>query len=271
MTRRLTDFAGTAQKLESALSARVEDATRAISGARVRQPLEIVHAIADAVERQIQPSGRGRAAFPFNQIRVVLVAASPQSKAHLEAACEGPPALQTRIEDRLKSAGCAAAPLSVKVAYVARPKPEWQEPDFHVEYARGAAAPAPAPQPIQLELTITHGTAGQSVYTVDASTVTLGRGEEVRDHKQLLVRTNHVAFVEGGGDINHSVSRRHARIEHEPSSNSFRVFDDGSTQGTSVLRRGRGLPVPRGSKGLRLQSGDEIALGQARVRVRIVS
>jgi len=107
------------------------------------------------------------------------------------------------------------------------------------------------------------------VYVFDQAPVALGRGDEVRDDRQRLLRTNQVVFTEGAGDINQSVSRRHARIEHDPAISAYRVYDDGSAQGTSVIRRGRGFPVPRGAKGLRLQPGDEIVLGQARVRVKL--
>ena len=68
--------------------------------------------------------------------------------------------------------------------------------------------------------------------------------------------------------MNRSVSRQHARVEHDPASDTFRLHDDGASHGTSVIREGRGLPVPRG-RGLRLKSGDILVLGEARVRVKI--
>jgi predicted component of type VI protein secretion system len=46
------------------------------------------------------------------------------------------------------------------------------------------------------------------------------------------------------------------------------MHDDGSEHGTSIVRQGRSLQVPRGSRGVRLESGDEIVLGDARVRVK---
>ena len=62
--------------------------------------------------------------------------------------------------------------------------------------------------------------------------------------------------------------RRHAHISHEPRSREFRLHDDGSEHGTGIVRGGRTVPVPRGARGIRLQSGDEIVLGDARLRVR---
>jgi hypothetical protein len=46
------------------------------------------------------------------------------------------------------------------------------------------------------------------------------------------------------------------------------VYDDGSEHGTGIVRHGRTLAVPRGARGVRLESGDEIVLGEARLRVR---
>ena len=91
---------------------------------------------------------------------------------------------------------------------------------------------------------------------------------EVRDSGHRLIRTNHVAFVEGSGDVNQSVSRRHAYISYEPHSRGFRLHDDGSEHGTGIVRNGRTVAVPRGSRGVRLHSADEIVLGEARLRVK---
>ena len=113
------------------------------------------------------------------------------------------------------------------------------------------------------------GTAEQETYTLDAAIrIDVGRCAEVRDSRHRLVRTNHVAFLERSGDANQTVSRRHAHISYEPDGRGFRVLDDGSEHGTGIVRHGRTLAVPRGARGVRLESGDEIVLGEARLRVR---
>ena len=91
----------------------------------------------------------------------------------------------------------------------------------------------------------------------------------MRDGRQQLVRINHVAFLENGDEVNQSVSRRHARIELDAETRRPRIVDDNSAQGTSIIRGGRGIPVPRGSRGLTLQSDDEVAFGQARLRIKL--
>ena len=74
-----------------------------------------------------------------------------------------------------------------------------------------------------------------------------------------------VAFV----DLvtNQSVSRQHAHIEYVESARHYRIRDDRSAHGTHIVRNGRTVPVPAGPRGVRLESGDEIVLGEARARV----
>ena len=120
----------------------------------------------------------------------------------------------------------------------------------------------------RIDLTVVRGTTERKTYSLAAPRIDLGRGAEVRDTRNRLIRTNHVAFVEGSGEINQSVSRQHAHVAYEPASGSYRLRDDGSVHGTSVIRNGSTVAVPPGSRGLRLRPGDELVLGEARLRIR---
>ena len=131
------------------------------------------------------------------------------------------------------------------------------------------AAPQSDSRSDGLELTIVHGSAEKAAYTFTLSRIDLGRCAEVRDSRNRLIRTNHVAFADDAGDLNQSVSRRHAHIDYAAESGHYRVYDDRSAHGTGVLRNGRTITVHPGSRGVRLESGDEIVLGEARLRVRI--
>jgi hypothetical protein len=62
------------------------------------------------------------------------------------------------------------------------------------------------------------------------------------------------------------VSRQHAHIASDRPGD-VRIYDDGSAHGTSVVRSGRTIPVPPGSRGVRLRSGDGILIGEARLEV----
>jgi pSer/pThr/pTyr-binding forkhead associated (FHA) protein len=116
-----------------------------------------------------------------------------------------------------------------------------------------------------IQLTVLIGTAEQTTYSLAAERIDLGRSVEVRDRHHRLIRTNHIAFIENGGDVNQSVSRRHAHIAYDAPSGHYRLHDDGSAHGTSIVRNGR--TVPGGTHGVRLRNGDEIVLGEARLRI----
>jgi hypothetical protein len=76
-------------------------------------------------------------------------------------------------------------------------------------------------------------------------------------------------FTEGTDEVNQTVSRSHGHIVCEPLSGHFRLHDDGSEHGTEIVRGGKTISVLRGSRGVRLQSDDEVVLGEARVRIRL--
>jgi hypothetical protein len=184
---------------------------------------------------------------------------------------DGPPSLQERIGATLRDAGCDVAGLQVKVVYVAQADPAWTRPEFHVDFSRGVVhgPPPPAPAPAhEITLTITNGAASKRGYTLALDRVNLGRCAEVRDKGNRLLRTNHVAFTDAAGAINETVSRNHAHIICAPAG-ECRLFDDRSAHGTSIVRNGKTIVVPPGSRGVRLLSGDEIVLGEARLRVGI--
>lgn len=266
------DILGRMRRLESTIARGIDRASQGLVREAVREPLEIIHVVLEAVEREIQAAGRGRHVFPFNRIHVSLLAPSHEARARLEAVFETQPSLRERVSERLQAARCAVTDLTVVLAYVEEARPDWTTPEYHVGFARvastGPVEPPVAAKTPRLELTVTHGAADRGTYAFTIARIDLGRCAEVRDGRHRLIRTNHIAFAEGG-DANETVSRRHAHIGYDPRSGAYRVHDDGSAHGTAVIRNGTTVAVPRGSRGLQVRSGDEIVLGQARVRVRI--
>jgi FHA domain-containing protein len=269
----IDDILDKARTLEGRISRALSRAAEDASGRQVREPLEIVHGILDAVERQVQPGSRGARLFPFNQVTVSVAAPSRDARARLEAVFAAAPSLHDRIVDRLRSARCDVADLQIEVAFPGRAARHWDHPQFHVAFDRVApvvaATPAVDATRARIEITVLRGAAERRSYAFTLSRIDFGRGIEVRDDRQRLLRTNHVAFVEGAAGVNQTISRRHAHITVDPSSGEHRLHDDRSAQGTGILRGGRTVPVPPGTRGVRLSSGDEIVLGEARVRVRI--
>jgi pSer/pThr/pTyr-binding forkhead associated (FHA) protein len=285
------DLLGKARKLESTIARKLDDAARELIGSGSLEPIEIVNLIVDVVEREVQPSGRGRRVFPFTRVAVSIVAPSRDARARLEAIVDGKPPLRDRIVDRLTAARCDVDDVVVDVAYVARPQKAWPHQNFNVEFYREARAAAEtdgagardersavaqrrsrpggvgARSAAVIQLTVLAGTAEQATYSLAADRIDLGRSVEVRDRRHRLIRMNHIAFIEHGSDVNQSVSRRHAHITYDASSRQYRLHDDGSAHGTSVVRNGRTVAVPGGSHGVRLRNGDEIVLGEARLKV----
>lgn len=273
------DIAGKARKLERRISRTVDAAVDEFMGRSATAPIEIVHAVLDRAEHEIQEIGRGRRVFPFNRVKLLVVARphDKEARARLAAVLEGPPALAERITDRLRAAGCAIATVQTTIEYVRRQGAGWANPDFQVEFDRAAdtavaAAEAPPPAVVELpriRLTVAKGSAEHRAYAFTGGRIDIGRRAEVVDQRQRLIRTNHVAFAEDGSEANQSVSRRHAHIEFSARDHRYRLWDDRSAHGTSIVRGGRTIKVPAGARGTTLETGDEIALGQARLRVTV--
>ena len=266
------DVLGRARRLESTIAAKLDEAAKGFVRSRPREPLEIVLAILDAVEQRIEPTGRGARVFPFNRIELSVAAPSREARGRLEAVFAGDAPLRTRILDRVQAAGCSPGDVVVDIQYVDSAEPNWSSPEFDLQFARVAGTEADgsaaASQPGRIDIRVLRGVMERWAYSLTAGRIDVGRGAEVRDHRNRLIRTNHVVFTEGGGDVNQTVSRKHAHIAYEPLTGHFRLHDDDSEHGTEIVRAGRTIAVHRGTRGVRLQSDDELVLGEARVRIR---
>ena len=265
-----------ARAAEAKVGRAIDSIVGRIVGPSPRQPLEIVHALLEHVERQVQPAARGTWTFPFNRLTVEFAAPTRDAKARLSAAAGDAESLRARIAETLKPV-CRVGPLDVRIRFRPQASPDWTAPEFNVvcERVEAPAAPPPArgsspasPTP-SLELIVGHGTADRRRFTLTGGRIDIGRGAEVLDTAQRLVRRNGVAFGEDGGDANQTVSRRHAHVLYRAASREYRVYDDNSARSTNIVRDGVTIPVPPGTRGVRLQSGDELTLGRARLRVKI--
>jgi hypothetical protein len=274
MSNKLKRLMGSARGLESRLTTAFEQAAQTLAGAGAGPaPLELVDLAVDEIASHVQPSGRGRYAFPFTRVTVTFVAPTPEVRAGFDAICVGPPSIGERVTRRLISRGCDNAEVEVETAFATAPRESWKRPEFHVALARMTRqkpAPAAPPDPaVRVNILVTHGTAEPGAYTFTNFPIAIGRGTDVRDSQHQLIRLNHVVFTEGGDDVNQTVSRRHARIELDGTTKRPRIIDDNSAQGTVVIRQGKGINVPRGSRGLGLQHDDEVVVGQGRLKIGI--
>ncbi len=271
------EFWGSVRRLERTISNRVDDMVRRGPQPAVREPLAVMLAIVDAVEQQVQHAGRGRRVFPFNRLRVTIVAAGRDERAHFTAVFDEEPTLDQRIAERLSACGCDTARLVTRTGYVAAPAEGWADPQFHLEFARVAAVAEEEPPPQtapatpaggRIKLAVAGGAAERDAYSFTEERINIGRCAQVLDRRLRLIRINHVAFRDDAGPSNAGVSRRHAHIVRD-AAGVYHVIDDHSARGTYLLRRGRTIDVPAGGRGLRLQPGDELVLGGARLAVDI--
>lgn len=258
------------QRIEDVMSKTVDGLVQRSGASRAPEPLDVMLRILDAVEAQVQQAGRGTRVFPFTRVTITVAAAGHEEQARFEAVFDHEPGLIRRVAERLAAAGCSPAAVEVSVGY--QPGDDtWADPCFDLQFARLAPAPAdPAPLPKQpepmIELEVTRGDAGEAHYSCSSGgPINIGRRQDVLGADKRLLRINHLAFADDAA--NASVSRRHAHIVRER--DTYYVIDDRSARGTCVIRGGRSIEVPAGGRGLLLQSGDELAIGEARIRVLI--
>lgn len=233
--------------------------------------LELVPLILDHVEEHMLPTPDGGRIFPYDRV-TVQVAVTPEGAAAARAVLEHPPGLEQRVCARLQEVDCVApAGLKVATRIVEGSRPDsWGELPFRIEYrerkqrreppARSATVPS-------VRLVVISGAAGARTQEFELERINIGRLQRVEGHSRGAVRHNHLAFADDGSEVNSTVSRAHAHIQHDRDGGVFLLFDDGSVHGTRVLRAGRALAVPRqGSRGVKLEDGDELELGSVRVR-----
>ena len=233
-------------------------------------PLEIRRAILDDVESRVIAVGGGRRVFPFNRLRVHLLAPEPQVRTELEAVVREGWNLKDEVPARLRERDCPVPPgLEVDVAFDEAASPNFGERRFWVEYSKEEAAPQVAAIVTRptLEVTVLKGTATQHVYELDGDRIYLGRLDEVVDSDGRVKRRNDVAFREDG-EINHTVSREHARLAWDAAGGGFWLRAEQNASGTRIYRTGKTIDVSaHDRRGVRVQSGDEIHLGRAVVKV----
>lgn len=132
--------------------------------------------------------------------------------------------------------------------------------------ASAAASPSPAPP---VRIAILRGTGLKRTYALQQSTIRLGRGVE---HAEASGRTRHndIAFADDQDEVNRTVARAQAHLRFDASRGEFRLFDDGSSNGTRLVRDAEIITVtPHGPRGVRVITGDIIELGRARLRIDI--
>jgi len=239
-------------------------------------PLEIGQAVLDHLEAQVQPVARGRRVFPFVGL-VIRVRTSAASSAAMHAAFED---FATRVRERLAEIRCESPRrLDIALECLDTPPAAWPETRvFDVTYVADEPPPVrgsidrggtPASAAPVVLVTVVAGSATEPSWRFSEGTVTIGRIADPADEPGAS-RRNRIAFLDVVDGINETVGRAHARLRFDGSTHEVRVFDEGSRNGTSILRDGDVIAVHRRDpRGVRLRTGDEIRLGRALLRVEI--
>lgn len=230
-------------------------------------PLELLQAALDQLERKAQPSGRGSRVFPYTRV-VVHVAQPDADRAAIEAVFGQ---LNARLRERLAELRCdMPADFQARVAIADSAHPGhgvlWVECSNDEDAPSRTAAERELPR---LRVFVVKGQCQQAEYTFQEGGIAIGRGAEPGDIFGR-VRRNHVAFLDVRDGVTETVARAHARLEFDRASRAYLLFNESSSNPTFLLRGGRSIRVaPRDPRGVRVQSGDEVQLGRAVLRLGI--
>jgi hypothetical protein len=229
-----------------------------------REAIELYREALEQIASRATVGKRGDRVFPFDLITIELRAENTERKAVLETLFD-PGQLGDDIRAALREERIVPPPdLTVAVRY-----PEDAQLEMKVICERAekpAVLPATATVPEGRLITLV-GVSSESDFALDRMRINLGREAEVLDALGRALRRNELFFTESAHEANASVSRSHAHIRFDPASGEWRIYDDGSSLGTSLFRDGRRIEVPaHASRGVALRSGDEIYLGQVRLR-----
>jgi len=255
------------EKLEHRIDQALRQVLRSSSPHQEREVIEVYRAIVDEVSSRIDTLPRGRLNFAYSRVSVrVLLPNADRRRSYELVFIEADP-LTRDIKSRFEENKVEyPARFQVDVELVDSLPPDVSERGFDVSYSN-APSSAPGPEAIRVQLTILAGNAEKNQYDFERQRINIGRLAEVLDAEMRLLRRNDIALKDDSSMENSTVSRSHAHLEYDADAHRFRLFDDGSARGTTVLREGSVIPVPQGnSKGILLQADDEIILGKARIR-----
>ena len=157
------------------------------------------------------------------------------------------PSLQERITTRLATRAATCRVFRSESSTSRRPTRRGPRPSFTSTSAADAARSRRRRSRAathEIKLTVINGSADKPAYALTLDRINLGRCAEVRDSRNRLLRTNHVAFTDAAGAINETVSRaaRAHRLQREHG--DYRLFDDRSAHGTTIVRNGKTISVP---------------------------
>ena len=270
------DILGKARRLESTIAAQARpgrEGLRRLGEREPREPLEIVHAILDAVEREIQPGGRGTRVFPFNRIELRRSGAVARGARHGSKPCSPATRRCARILERLRSGRLPdSRPSCSSRLRRARPEDLGASREFDVAFGR-VAEPIVKPAGGRFDTGSHRAQRCCAARPNGAPTRSLAPASTSADARGPRRPRNRLS----GPTTSPSLKDRTGQPDRLPPPRAHRLRS-AVRRLSAARRRQRARDRHRarwqnrggaaGTRGVRLQSGDEIVLGEARLRVR---
>jgi FHA domain len=245
------------------------------------EPLELVTGILRDIEHRVEPIGGGHRRFPYTTIGITVLAINKEEQDRYASALSD---LEPKIRERLRELACdPPGRLDVSVQFAKKPRKGWTA-DQRVDLAFSRDEPAAAARvsrervreretaalpSARLRLVILRGGAAKRTYSFEQRVIRFGRGEDLAEASGRS-RRNDIAFLDDEDEVNRTVARAQAHLQFDAERGEFRLFDDGSSNGTRIVRDAEIITVtPHGPRGVRVTSGDILEFGRARVRFDI--
>src|SRR5262245_20737331 len=229
------------------------------------QPIELLQAALDELERKTQPSGRGTRTFPYTRV-AVHIAQPHGDRPAIEAVFSR---LDARLRERLAEIRCDVPGVLV-VTVAVTDSTSRDAPVLQIECANDEDASSGGPArslPPELRFVVVKGQCDHGEYWFTGGVIPIGRGAQPMDAFGR-VRHNDVVFLEVRDGVTDTVARAHARVEFDSALGAYVLFNESGSNPTFIRRAGRSLRInPRDPRGVRVQSGDELQIGRAVLRV----
>ncbi|WP_109488738.1 FHA domain-containing protein [Occallatibacter savannae] len=254
------------QQIEQRIDRALRALLRSSSPEQRREIIEVHRAILEEIGSRVDSLPRGKRGFSYSNIQVQILAEADRRRSYEKVFVDGA-SLERDIKGYFEDASIEyPANLKIQIELVDDLPPDVKAHGFDVTYSNTQLKEVSA-QPLQIRLTLLTGIADQSEYLFSQQRINIGRLSEVLDSHLRPIRRNHVALKDEASGVNATVSRSHAHIEFDAEALRFRLFDDGSAQGTTLFRDGSLITVPKGaSKGVLLLDNDEIIVGRVHIR-----
>lgn len=261
------------ENLERKIQEGIAGIAKTAAGApKEKSLIELCKDIQEDVKGKILAQDRGVRAFPYNKVDLLVFVKDEDQKAAYESVFTNESGgFGDRIVEVLAEEGCRPRELTTNITVALDPQQALLAQPYVLRCSRVSAPKQETSARVRrrVRLTILKGKAlDEPEVTVEADRINLGRMREVMSTSGGVVRINDLAFA----DDETTVAREHAFLRWDAASGSYQLFDAISgSRGTRLFRSGESYTLPRGaSKGTALRHGDEIHLGQARVKFELL-